>query len=187
MKYHRILTFGLCCLLFIGYFSFWQTADRLKAPSKKHFPVEANPAWKNVVEYAREHLPAEGVLTMKSDGFVYLKVDDKYIHTLFPMLELRESGFYEPPYFRAKEAPGAHISIFYVDEHILPTEIGQTFHFKLKDIVVVKTAKGDSHAVLVVDAPELEKLREKYGFSPKLQGHEYHITLAKKTPHPRHS
>jgi len=35
--------------------------------------------------------------------------------------------------------------------------------------------------VLEVESPELEKLREKYGLPPKLLGHDYHITIGKKT------
>lgn len=138
-------------------------------------------SWQQIVDYAKENLPLEGQLLIKSEGFVYLKVDDEYIHTLFPLLELEENGYKKPPYFRSKEAPGAHISIFYEKEHIFPEEIGQYFRFQLKQIVIVKPSKDTSYAVLQVEAPELEKLRKKYGLSPKLFGHEYHISLAKKT------
>lgn len=185
MKYRRILTFALFFLLFIGYFSSKWVAEEPKTSSETHASAAFHPSWKQVLEYAREHFPQEGKLMVKSDGFVYLKVDDQYIHTLFPMLELQKEGYREPPYFRAREAPGAHISVFYVNEHIVPEEVGQSFHFELKDIVIEKASNRDRYAVLVVEAPELEKLREKYGLSPKLLGHEYHISLAKKTPHPR--
>lgn len=63
----------------------------------------------------------------------------------------------------------------------MPEEVGQYFHFELKQIVIVKPTKDTSYAVLQVESPELEKLREKYGLRPKLFGHEYHISLAKKT------
>ncbi len=142
-----------------------------------------NPLWQEAINYAKENLPMEGELKIKSSGFVYLKVDDDYIHTLFPMLGLKAEGFKEPPYFRTKEAPGAHISVFYEDEHIVPTEIGQYFHFELKQITIIKTSKDTSYAILQVESPELEKLREEYGLSPKLFGHEFHISLAKKTKH----
>lgn len=134
-----------------------------------------------VVDYAQKHFSTEGQLIVKSDGFGYLKVDDEYIHTLFPLLELTEEGYKKPPYFRTEEAPGAHISVFYVNENIIPEEVGQYFHFELKQIVIVKPSKDTCYAVLQVESPELEKLREKYGLSPKLFGHEYHISLAKKT------
>lgn len=149
-------------------------------PKASQQQIIENPAWQGVVDYAKKHLQAKGQLRVKSDGFGYLKVDDAYIHTLFPMLGLEHEGYREPPYFRTKQAPGAHISVFYENEHIVPEEVGQYFPFELKNIVIVKPSKYTSYAVLQVHAPELEKLREKYGLSPKLFGHEYHITLAKK-------
>jgi hypothetical protein len=187
MKYYRILTLVLFALLLISYFSSKWGTDESKKTSEVHSSAIAHPSWQQVVEYAREHLPMEGQLKVKSDGFVYLKVDDAYIHNLFPMLELQKDGYREPPYFRTREAPGAHMSVFYENEHVVPEEAGQTFHFELKDIVIVKPSKHDRYAVLVVESPELEKLREKYGLSPKLLGHDFHITLAKKTIHPRGS
>lgn len=155
--------------------------------TQKQAHLNENLAWQEVVYYAQEHLPAEGQLMVKSDGFVYLKVDDAYIHTLFPMLGLEQDGYQEPPYFRTKEAPGAHISVFYADEHIRPEEVGQHFHFELKHIELVRPSKNASYAILVVESPELEKLREKYGLSAKLFGHEYHIALAKKQIRRTHS
>lgn len=142
--------------------------------------VETPASWDQVVEHAKKNLPQEGVLIQKTDGYVYLKVDDNYIHQLFPLLGLEEEGYTEPPYFRSKEAPGAHISLFNESERIRPEEIGKIFPFTLEKIVIVKPAKDTYYAVLQVNAPALEALRKKYGLNPKLQGHEYHITLAKK-------
>lgn len=142
--------------------------------------LETQNAWSEVVDYAQKNLPQEGVLIQKSDGYVYLKVDDNYIHKLFPRLGLREKGYREPPYFRASDSPGAHISLFNADEQITPEETGQTIPFQLKRIVIVKPAKDTHYAILEVEAPELEAIRKKYGLNPKLQGHEYHITLARK-------
>lgn len=179
MNYFRILLISLCYLL---------VAVNNASAVTATYPLEAPPAapsvdWNKIVEYARQRLPLEGKLVMKADGFGYLKVDDRYIHTLFPMLGLYEKGFREPPYFRRSNSPGAHISVFYVGEHISPKEIGQTFHFDLKRIRMVHPSRKASYVVLEVSSPELEKLREKYGLSPKLLGHEFHISLAKKTIH----
>jgi len=177
MQYFKVLTLTLYCLLFTYSFSSTEAAQ----PS---LVTEAStavyPSWQEVVEYAGENLPLDGHLMMKSGGFVYVKVDDEYIHTLFPMLGLNEEGFKKPPYFRSSEASGAHISVFYEDENIMPEEIGSTFTFKLKRIVIVQASKYVQYAILEVESPELEKLRKKYGLSPKLHGHEYHISLAKK-------
>jgi len=180
MKKNNRLFLIIACLLAIG--SFYLKWGMHHHPARAHFSREeiVNPAWKEVVKYAEENLPTKGQLKVNSDGFVYLKVDDAYIHTLFPMLDISQEGFKEPPYFRRSEAPGAHISVFYVNEHISPEEVGQFFHFTPKRIVIVQSSPKTSYAILQVDAPELEKLREKYGLSPKLFGHQYHISLGKK-------
>jgi hypothetical protein len=178
MNNFKILIFSLCCALFTYSFpAAWATETSLKVESTE----DASPSWEEVVDYAREHFAMEGILMIKTDGFAYLKVDDEYIHTLFPMLGLTEDGFKEPPYFRSKEAPGAHISVFYESENIVPEEIGQSFPFELKQIVIVRPSRTTSYAVLQVESPELEKLRQKYGRSAKLFGHEYHISIGKKT------
>jgi hypothetical protein len=35
---------------------------------------------------------------------------------------------------------------------------------------------------LAVSCPELEALREKYGLSPRLKGHDFHITICTQVP-----
>lgn len=154
-------------------FSYSAESAVLEAPA-------ATKTWEDVVQYARDNLPQEGQLIIKSDGFGYLKVDDAYIHELFPLLDVAKDGFKEPPYFRSEDSPGAHISLFYVDEEVLPEEAGQTFPFELVDIVVVNPSKYNSYIVFEVKSPALGDLREKYGLERKLHGHEFHISLAKK-------
>ncbi|KAF3361675.1 Uncharacterized protein PHSC3_001798 [Chlamydiales bacterium STE3] len=136
-------------------------------------------SWPQLLNYAKNNFPLEGRLVTQPDGFTYIKVDDRYIVELFPLLGLKEEGFLAPPYFRTKDAPGAHISVFYVDEHVAPEEVGQTFRFDLEQIVIVQPSHDTRYAVLQVKAPELEQLRKKYGLTPKLHNQEYHISLAK--------
>lgn len=179
MRISKIIAFGFCALLMAAYYSGWiyETNSNVLENS----PSEViNSQWQEVVDYARHHLPLEGKLSINAEGFSYLKVDDDYIHTLFPMLKLNEKGYREPPFYRRKGAPGAHISVFNVSEQISPSEVGQIFHFDLKQITIVKS-KYASFVVLQVESHELEKLREKYGLSPKLFGHDFHISLGKKT------
>lgn len=166
-------------------FGLYYTQSQTSTPPPQYPTVDSS-SFSKALDYAQKHLPLTGELILKSDGFGYLKVDDGYIKTLFPMLGLQKEGFKPPPYFRTKEAPGAHISVFYENEHIVPKEVGQTFHFKSKKIAIVKASRGASYAVLEVESPELEQLREKYGLSPKLSGHDFHISLAKKIT-PKHS
>lgn len=145
-----------------------------------YFVGELEKSWSEVLNYAQEHLPQRGTLLMTDDGFGYLKVDDDYIHTLFPMIDVAKEGYKKPPYFRSAESPGAHISVFYVDEHIRPEEIGQEVNFTLKEIVIVQPTPDTRYVVLQIESKELEHMREKYGLSPKLHDHEFHISLAKK-------
>jgi hypothetical protein len=141
--------------------------------------VEPNSTWPEVIAYAKNHLPHQGQLVQQSDGYAYIKVDDEYIHKLYPMLKAQ--GFHKPPYFRKTDAPGAHISLAYEDENVALKEVGQTFSFEITDIALVHPKAGLSFIVLQVSAPDLEQLRQRYGLSPKLKGHEFHITLAKKS------
>ncbi|MCE5318417.1 MAG: hypothetical protein LLG04_13790 [Parachlamydia sp.] len=133
-----------------------------------------------LIQWAREHLPQTGILKEQPGGFVYLKVDDGYINQL--SAKLSEVGYLKPPYFRSSASPGAHISIFYKDERHQTgriAEIGKTFSFKITHLAFVPPTNR-RYLVLQVDSPELMRLREKYGLSPKLKGHDFHITIAEK-------
>lgn len=174
MNFFKLLTISFVLLLFnLPSLSFSAESAVLEAP-------KTETSWPEVVQYARENLPQEGKLVVKSDGFGYLKVDDAYIHELFPLMGIAADGYKEPPYFRSEDSPGAHISLFYVDEEVNPEEAGQTFPFELVDIVVVHPSKYNSYVIFEVKSPALEDLREKYGLERKLHGHEFHISLAKK-------
>ena len=133
-----------------------------------------------LVLWAQEHLPQKGDLKEGSDGYVYLKVDDNYINQLFPMLN--EPEYIKPPFFRRPDSPGAHISVFYVDERRRTgpiAEIGKTYNFKISTFSFVPP-KTKEYAVLEVLSPELEQLRMKYNLSPLLKNHEFHITIGKR-------
>jgi hypothetical protein len=132
-----------------------------------------------LLSYAQNNLPHEGILVQQIDGFAYLKVDDNYVHELFPMLHAQED-YEEPPYFRRSDAPGAHVSVAYENEGVKLKEVGKKFNFKIKDIKEVHPRNKNSYIILTLDAPELEALRKSYGLQPRLKDHEFHISLAKK-------
>lgn len=161
----RLLSIGLSLLMLLG------SCNRCAVKKE----LTHNP-WDEAVAFAEKHLPKSGTLVQQADGFAYLKVDDGYIHQLYPLLHA--DGFEEPPYFRRSDAPGAHISVIYENEKVSLDEVGQVFDFELKNIKEVETKNG-SFIVLVVDTPKLEELRKKHGLKPKLNGHEFHITIAK--------
>jgi len=138
------------------------------------------------VQWARDNLPQTGVLMEEKQGFVYLKVDDAYVNQLFSMLPY--PGYSKPPYFRRPDSPGAHISVFYVDERSQTgkiNEIGQKYSFKITGFALVPPQTSE-YLVLKVESPDLEQLRKKYGLSPLLKGHEFHITVGKKNKSHHH-
>jgi hypothetical protein len=149
--------------------------------SCQHYNVKKEPKeqWQQVIAYAKKHLENTGHLVQKNDGYAYLKVSDDYIHKLFPLLHAKD-GFRKPPYFRRPDAPGAHISVAYSDENVRFTEVGKSFNFTVKNVEEVVVNKSTTYIVLQVEARELEQLRKSYKLKPKLRGHEFHITLAKK-------
>lgn len=132
----------------------------------------------DVEEYAKDNLPLKGQLLQKRDGYVYLKVDDAYVNDLYPLLHLEEEGFKKPQ--ESKKIPGAHITVFYANEHKKPTEIGEYIPFSIKRVKLVHSSKNVTYAVLQVESKELEDLRKKYHSSSKHRRQEFHITLAKR-------
>lgn len=132
------------------------------------------------VEAALYHLPSEGFLKQAGDGYVYLKVPDKIAYTLFPLV--KEPGFELPNSIRRHTKVGAHISIMYTKEaKSIPSvhELGEKYSFEPKRIRHVRSGAKE-YIILEVEAPQLEKIRTRYGLSPKLMNHEFHITIAEK-------
>lgn len=132
-----------------------------------------------------ETVPLFGVLKQASDGYVYVDVSNNFIHGIFPLI--KEKDIEKPPYFESKyQRVGAHISVMKseeVEEIEEIEEIGEEFTFKLGGLKSVEPEGWDDVErvwFIQVESPELEQLRKKYGFSKKLNGHEFHITVAVK-------
>lgn len=133
-----------------------------------------------ILSYVKANLPQQGVLK-KAGGFVYVDLDDAYIHKLAPFIE--QEGFEEPPYFGKPGLVGAHITVIYPTEmkkHPIETleESDEIIRFTLKTCQIVyphRRKEVDEIYLLVVDAPELDLVRKKYGLH-KLT-HPFHITL----------
>ncbi|MBA3603653.1 MAG: hypothetical protein H0W50_08440 [Parachlamydiaceae bacterium] len=123
-----------------------------------------------------------GQLCIKNNGFAYVNVNNEFIESIAPLLPIE--GNFNPLVTSAK-AMGAHISVFYEDEMIghkiwLLEEAGEWFKFEVKEIRYLerKTSNGKTRLWLIaVDAPALQRLRTHYGLKPKLQGHDFHITI----------
>lgn len=125
---------------------------------------------------------AVGQLKLKGNGFVYLDVNNEFIDEVCDQLPLQ--GNLSPVSTKPKEM-GAHISVIYEDEMIGHEiwnleEAGEWFTFEVKELRYVdrKTPNGEKRLwMLAADSPALQRLRTSYGLKPKLQGHDFHITI----------
>jgi len=135
-----------------------------------------------LITAAIQDISLQGILNQTKAGYVYLKVDDRFIHTLFPLLQTTQKKL--PPYFEKPYNIGAHISVIYKEEikNLQPiAEIGSTFHFNILELCEIKMNEKIFFA-LIIEAHELITIRKKYGFSEKPVYHgipvDYHITIA---------
>ena len=127
-----------------------------------------------------------GKLKQTEDGFVYLDVSNDVINGLFRLIPDEEAV--QPPYRQSKyNSVGAHISVMKSDEieefEITKIkEIGDYFDFTIIGMSsVIPDWKGIKKLWMVeVDSPQLESLRRRYGLTPRLNGHHFHITVGVK-------
>ncbi len=131
--------------------------------------------------YAQSQLPCHGVLQKTKDGLLYLKVTDRYVYELLPLLA---NVLSPPPYF-GPGLIGAHISI------IMPKEIdwtappplpllGTRYSFSLGHFawaIPKNIPKVSKVYFLTVDSPDLVKIRTNAGLSAQYEGHDLHITI----------
>ncbi len=145
--------------------------------------AEEAPSCPVVLDYIEHCLSHCGVLK-DSDGFVYVDVDDAYIHKLITFIQ--DQGFEEPPYFGRPDLVGAHVTVIYRDEMKKYgigkiQECGETICFVPKDCQIVQPPKWqriEEVYLVAVEAPKLDRIREKYGL-PKRK-YEFHITIGVK-------
>ncbi len=117
--------------------------------------------YKKELPWVKANLPKQGVLHQREDGYVYVKVDDRYIDDLY--LNFVPFGYEKP-----KSLVGAHISVINVQEWKDPQpveEVGQVYTFTIKNFQIVHIDNLDFVAI-TVEAPDLIKLRKKYGLGP---------------------
>ncbi|NGX58604.1 MAG: hypothetical protein K940chlam3_01511 [Chlamydiae bacterium] len=132
----------------------------------------------NALQEIAKHVDNVAQLNLKNNGFVYLDVDDRYVEEMTEYLPV--TGDFKVLSTGPRKM-GAHISVIYEDEMIGHeiwnlSEAGQWFTFQVKELRYVD--RGAKRLwLLAVEAPGLEHLRTQYGLKPKLQGHDFHITL----------
>ena len=123
-----------------------------------------------------------------SDGFVYADVPNSIFNAFLPLLN-DEPGVSKPPKNeRHFDDVGAHISVIKSREikenNIIFNDIGRTIHYKMLGVRQVENPDGweeiEKVWFIAVESPDLEQLRTKYGLSPRIKDHLFHITLAVK-------
>lgn len=125
-----------------------------------------------------EKLPKTGILKQRKN-YVYLALNNQYIHSLYPIIENFDNKSQKPPYFRKDDPIGSHVSVMYEKEtaNLNIEEVNRSFNFTLNKLKLVES-KGKSYYVLEIESPELEKLRLKYGLTKLLNRFKFHITVA---------
>jgi len=125
-----------------------------------------------------------GKLQQTKSGFVYLDIPNSVVNALFTLID--EDKIEKPPYDLKKyNSIGAHISVIDDKEteknKLEIKEIGKEFNFSLGELKSTKPEgwdEVDRVYFLSVYSTELEELRQKYGLSKLMKGHEFHITIA---------
>jgi len=134
-------------------------------------------------------LEQKGILKQKDNGYLYVEVSRDFIAEALLLIDA-QGKIVPPQHYTSKKGIGAHISVMYEDEQILNEiweikELGQEFTFTVMELRTVKLNKNNKVKklwLLAVAAPELEKLRESYGLSSRLKGHDFHITIGSQVP-----
>jgi hypothetical protein len=129
-----------------------------------------------------EDVELVGKLKQADNGFVFLDINDNIMEGLFQLID--EDGLEKPPYHQKKyNSIGTHISIMTEDEtkDLNIKEVGREFNFALGDLKSTDPEGWDEmETVFFVNiySEDLQKLRAKYNLPKKLDGHEFHITVA---------
>jgi hypothetical protein len=127
---------------------------------------------------ATQDLPQLGVTQVADDGYTYLNIDDEYIHHLCPILQKEINPDIRKPDYFGKKLGGAHITIFYADEHQrLQNADREKQHFFSIRRACLAELSGQKYFVLLVNAPSLVALRKKYGLAPSLLFKQHAIPL----------
>ena len=142
-----------------------------------------------LLSYAQNHLPHEGTLRLTEDGFLYVALTKKYILELSPLLGKEKQVVCPPPYF-AKGKVGAHITVAMPNEMKAWKKevpfIGKKVSFSILRLEKVDLQNSILQAktvyMLSIESPQIAEIRKKLGLPLKVQGYDFHITIAVDCP-----
>jgi|GEM_PF-2889727 len=120
------------------------------------------------------------------NGYCYLRVNDNYINLIQPMLN-KYGNITKPVYFNPSNNIGAHISIIYPDENIVPqVTIGQKHTFSVSGLFKAQHGSQNYFALSVIST-SLAALRQKHGLTAQpffdRQEIPFHITVGVSSSH----
>jgi hypothetical protein len=122
-------------------------------------------------------LPTAGRLATSENKWTYLDIDNRYIHQLFPFLEIHSEKINKPEYF-GEGLTGAHITVIYPEENkfVHHEDLGKEHRFKVKGVFTADLGLK-RYYVLGIEAPSLISVRHKYGLNSQLCFKNYIIDL----------
>ncbi len=113
---------------------------------------------------------------------MYIKIPEEYLFDLIPLLS--EKNVCIPPYF-GEGLVGAHITVATAEEMKSMKEfaipcLGKSISFSLVRLekLEAETLVGSVVYFLIVDSPQISKIRKSLGLSPKINGYDFHVTIA---------
>lgn len=116
-----------------------------------------------------------GRLACSKENLIYLDITDDYIDCLLPLITM--SGVKKPKYFDG-EGIGAHISVIYPTEFIMPPTFtkGEQHRFQITGFYSAEIEQKH-YFVLGVSAPSLLAIRKLNGLSNELLFKNYRVDL----------
>lgn len=128
----------------------------------------------DLLQYVQEYMPSSGLLKTTDQGLVYVEIDDNYVGAI--LKQLKDSRYM---IYRSASIVGPHITVMFAVETKGKNikEFGQQIKFKPIGFYTITMADRE-YFMLAIEAPELIKIRARYGLTPKPNGHTFNLAVA---------
>src|SRR3990172_955446 len=156
----------------------------LLAERREQLPINIG-ADRAICQAAQALLDGKGVLQQADDGFVYLEVSGNFINALLPLLKEEPVRRLQPE--AEPNYPKAHIAVILKKEEKAKEgwgrikELGEEFSFTIEKCYSLKPAlwpEMEQVYFLTVNSQDLERLRERYLLTPKINSHGFQLAFA---------